>query len=411
MSWIRRYQDAFAAVFALLLVLGVGIFATPTPPSTDSIHYLHIAQSGLVDNPSLAAPFAYRFGAPLIAGAISRIFPVSLMDSFTIVAFIGAWGVVLVAFFLATARQGGALEGFVIQIIVAFSFFTVKFALAVPTMVDVEGLLFLLLAWWALASRRFLLGLVMTCVGMFFKEFLVIPGVLIFLMKFIEYRKTHSTAALQWAVVTVLLVVSSFLAPRLTIPVTAGYGANLRWDFATPNTSGYLENLKFILSGGSIPGKLVNIVFAFSSFWLPVLLLATPSRIKDAWQGLGEFRWLCVVHVLLVAFLALVGGTNIMVFAAYSVPVLVLVLVRLFSAGLPLHESILLVLATALFNRIPWIIGGSASSVDDVVRFYGGWWSIIDQVTLSRTIEMIAFIIFFILVRFIFARVRRPIPH
>lgn len=384
---------------AFLLVVIISLTVTPAPPSTDGAHYIDIAQSGLFGNNLLAAPFAYRFGAPLIAGQISRLLPIGLPGSFSIIAFMSAWGVVFVSYLLTRDAGGSPLIGYVIEAAAAFSFFTVKFALAVPTMVDVEGLLFLLLASWALVSRRFVLALVLTCIGIFFKEFLVIPGALIFFSKIAEYRKSRSTSSLAWAVATLLLVSLFFLLPRITIPVSAGYGANLRWDFPTPSRSAYLENLKFILSGGAIPEKLINIAFSFCSFWLPVLLLARPNRLMTVWRSLEGLRWLCIVHVVLVATMSFVGGTNIMIFAVYTLPILVIVLTKLLTTGIHWAESVGMLIATLVFNRIPWITGGPSSTVEDVTRFYGGWWTLIDRVTFDRTLEMIGFVLLVILVR------------
>lgn len=384
---------------ALLLVVVISITVTPAPPSTDGAHYINIAQSGLFGNSMLAAPFAYRFGAPLIAGQISRLFPISLPGSFSLIAFISAWGVVFVSYLLTLDAGGSPLLGYVTEATAAFSFFTVKFALAVPTMVDVEGLLFLLLASWALVSKRYVLALVLTCVGIFFKEFLVIPGALIFFAKIAEYRKTRSTSSLAWVVATLLLVSLLFLLPRVTIPVSAGYGANLRWDFPTPSRCAYLENLKFILSGGAMPEKLVNIAFSFCSFWLPVLLLATPSRMVAVWRNLEGLRWLCIVHVLLVAAMSFVGGTNIMIFAVYTLPILVIVLAKQLATGIHWAEFAGMLVATLVFNRIPWITGGASSTVDGVTRFYGGWWTLIDRITFDRTLEIIGFVLLFILAR------------
>lgn len=404
MPWIRKHHLLVAALIALLLVAAIGLTTDITPPTSDSLHYMNVAIVGLWDNPGLAAPYAYRFGTPLIARVIHQAVFLSVPEAFQILAFLSAWGVLFVSYVLARSVGGTLSTGFVVIGVIAFSFFNVKFSLAIPTMVDVQGFLLLSVAVWSLVRKRFGVCLFISCAGLFFKEFLLIAGSLIIFEKLKAYRETGETAPLIWVVTTLCLVALCLILPRIAIPVSTGYGANSRWDFASPSHWAYLKHLRYFLSGAPDAGRLINICFALSSYWLPVLLLATPDRLSKAWVNLPALRWLCVLSVGLVVFLALYGGTNIMMFVAYSLPALVIVLVSLLRAGVHRAEVVIMLIVLLLFNRIPFVTGGPTLTVDDIVRFYGGWWSRVDAVTLSRTLEMCGYMILLSTTRLIAGR-------
>ena len=399
MSWIREHHFAAAALTSLLLVALIGLTTGNTPPTSDSLHYLNVAAAGLLQNPGLAAPYAYRFGTPVIVRGIHLVTGLGVPGTFQAVAFLSAWALLCAAYLLARSAGGTLSTGFAAMGVIAFSFFNVKFSLAVPTMVDAQGFLLITLAFWSLLTGRSGLCLLLSCAGLFFKEFLIIPGTLIIFDRLRTYRNRGGTAPLVWAVSTLCLLVLCFIVPRIAIPVVEGYGANFRWNFTTPSHWAYFEHLRYFLAGRPDGWRPVNICFAMASYWLPVLVLATPQRMKHVWVILSPLRSLCILHITLVVILALFGGTNIMIFVAYTLPVLVLVLVTIL--GTPVHpaEIGVMLLVVLVYNRIPGATGGPHSTIDDIVRFYGGWWSRIDMVTLSRTLEMCGYILLLTLLR------------
>lgn len=406
-SWIRDHHLIIVALLSLLLVAVIGLSTGTTPPTHDSFYYLNIAEAGLLDNPGLAAPYAYRFGTPLIVRCIHQVSFLSVPEAFQVVTFLCAWGILVASYVLARYAGGNMSTGFAVIGVIGFSFFNVKFPLAVPTMVDTQGLLLITLALWALLRKRFGLCLFISCAGMFFKEFLLVPGALIIFEKLKTYRQTGTTAPLVWVTLTLCLMLACFIVPRMAIPVVTGYGANFRWDFPTPDHWAYLGNLRYFLSGRPDAGRLINICFALTSYWLPVLLLATPDRVMKAWRSLSTLRSLCLLHVAIVVSLTLFGGTNIMIFVAYSLPALVIVLVFVVGAGVHTAEIVIMLLAVLLYNRIPFPTGGPTSTIDDIVQFYGGWWSRVDTVTLFRTLEMCGYLILLSLFRLVTGRQRR----
>ncbi len=397
--WLADHDAVAGVIVSLLLVGAIDCTTVTTPPSADSVSYVNVAEQGLGNNPNLAAPFAYRFGTPLLARLLSLATPLSVLASFSLLAFLAAWGTTSVSYLLARSAGASMINALAIAGTVAFSLFNVKFALAAPTMVDAQGLLLITVSVWALVARRYGACLLISCIGLFFKEFLLIPGVLLFAGKITEYWRTRSTSPLLWGIATVCLMAVCFVVPRLAIPVSTGYGANLRWNFSAPSHYGYFENLRYFLSGAPTLNRSVNLGFAFVSYWLPVLLLATPGRMKQVWQGLPPIRALCLLHVLLVLFFALFGGTNIMIFVAYTLPVLVLVLAGLLRARIHWAEVVLMLAVLLAFNRIPEIAGGPGLSTEEIAQFYGGWWTRVDSVTLHRTLEMGGYVLMFILLR------------
>ncbi len=399
----RRHAVA-AALIALVPVVVIGLATEPTPPTSDSLSYINLAESGLRDNPTLAAPYAYRFGAPLIVRAIHLACGLSTGGAFHLVASLSAWGLLLASYALARSTGGTLFTGYAAMGVTAFSFFTLKFSIAVPTMVDAEGLLLVTVSFLALLRKEFVLSLFLSCSGIFFKEFLLVPCALLVFMNLREYRETRATPPLLRGTLTLVIAGACFIIPRIAIPVLAGYGANSRWDFPSPSHWAYFEHLRYFLSGRPDAGRIVNICFALSSFWLPVLLLVTPERARRLWHTLAPVRTLCLLDTALVLLLALFGGTNIMIFVAYTLPVMVVVLAALLDTGVRRREVVFMLAIVLLFNRIPFSTGGPSSTIDDVFRFYGGWWSRLDGVTLVRTAEMCAYLILFGVLRMAFGR-------
>ncbi len=409
-AWLREHDIAAGLLASLVFTATIALTTSPIPPSTDSINYVNVAEHGLCGATDLAAPFAYRFGAPLLVHGLLALSPLTVLGAFRLIAFLSAWGITAIAYLLPRATGGSPGQRLVTAAVAACSFFTVKFALAVPTMVDVEGMLLLMLAVWFLIKHQYRPALFTSCIGIFFKEFLLIPAALLVVLHFRDYLRRKATSDLAWAVGSLLLPSACFILPRILIPVSAGYGANLKWNFSGQSHWGYFENLRYFLSGAPTPGRIINLVFSLFSFWLPVLLLATPSRLRTAWGELHELRLPLGLLVVLVLFFALFGGTNIMIFVAYTLPAMVLLLAHFLRTPVHPAELTLMLIVVLIFNRIPWFAGGEGVTADDITQFYGGWWSLVDGVTLSRTIEMAGSMALLSLVRYLLHR-RGSVGH
>ena len=408
MLWIREHHLTLAVLIALGITAAIAATASPVPAGNDSLYYLNVAEHGLLDNPDLVAPFVYRIGTPLLVRMIHQATSLGTADAFLLVAFLSSWGLLVAAYLIARALKSTIPAALAAMSGVALSFVPVKFSFLFPVMVDVEGILLITLAFRALLRRQYRACLVLTCIGLLFKEFLIIPAALLVVVKAREYVRTKQTRPLAWMLVTLSLAFLFFLGPRIAIPVVGGFGVNRRWDFGGPSHWEYLRNLGFFLSGTLDAGRLVNVCFALSCAWLPVMLLATRARAKKVWEGLASLRLICLAHVAAVVLLTLIGGTNIIVFVAYTAPVMVLVLAAFLRTGVHPAETAVMLTALLIFNRIPFLMGGPDASGDGVIRFYGGWWSVVDGVTVARTLEMAGYLLLVWIVRVIIRRGGAP---
>jgi hypothetical protein len=160
----------------------------------------------------------------------------------------------------------------------------------------------------------------------------------------------------------------------------------------------YLRNLRMFLSGPFDLHRDINILFALSSYWLPVLVLVSPSRIRTVREGLADHSLTLIFFMILLLVLTVIGGTNIMIFVTYGVPLLVVVL-ALALRDASMAETVLVIVATFVFNRtwiqLPLMSTDIAASMD----VYGGWDSRINETTLYRTIEMAGYILGALLLR------------
>jgi hypothetical protein len=387
-----------AGALALILVLSIGRLVSTTHPTNDSIHYLEIARHGLWNNPALAAPFAYRPGTPLLVWIMYSTMAVSPETGFGVVAFLASWGLLIATYLLAHSVDGGFLRGLVVMGVVAFSFFHVKFPLAVPTRIDVEAFSLITIATWLLVRNRPASVLLLSCVGLFFKEFLLIPGVLLLIAKVAEYRSTRAAGPLVWLIASISLLFACFTIPRMVIPVSVAYGDNFYWNLSTASHFGYFQNLKYLLPGWPDSGKATNIVFSLCSYWLPVFLLVTPGRVRTAWERLSHLRVAFVCHVVMVLVLSAIGGSNVMIFVAYTGPFMVIFLTLILATDVHPIECAMMLAAICVFNRIPWVADG-VPTAEDLMSFYAGWRSVVDTTTLHRAIEIALYLLAFVAVR------------
>jgi hypothetical protein len=221
-----------------------------------------------------------------------------------------------------------------------------------------------------------------------------------------EYLRTRTTQPLVWLIASTCLLFACFTIPRIAIPVTVGYGDNFCWDLSTASHFGYVQNLRHFLSGWPDSAKLINIVFSLCSYWLPALLLVTPSRMRIVLKRMSHLRQATVAHVVMVLALSAIGGTNIMIFVVYTGPVMAIILTMLLATDLHPSEVVLMLAVVCVFNRIPWVIGGM-STAEDIMSFYAGWGTVADMTTLHRSLEMALYLALFIALRFILDRSSR----
>ncbi len=395
-------QYLYALLVAIALVALVDVCTNETPPKWDALYYVDMAENGLVGNPGLVAPFAYRPGMPWLSGAISGLLGLSIGDGFKVVGWVSALCFLMAVFALAFHFTADYRRALVPMVLLGLTFSHIKFPLFFYTLVDVAAYPLMVLAFWALVTRRFRLCLLVSVVGVLFKEFLVVPLILLLIQLGRDFWRTRSKAALAQLAVALALGACAILVPRFCIPISGTY------QFIDPiNDPATLKNLIFAPLDGR---RIVNIVYAIVGYWLPTLVLVTRSRFKAIWAELKAYDALAMggLYLALVLLLTLYGGTNISVFVSYSVAVQVVVLALLLRHGVSLGEIIYAIVVTLVYNKIWSPIPSPDISFNAYVDFYGGWAPLVSGNTLMRMIECGAFIGMSVLVRGF--TVRLPLP-
>ena len=291
----RRHLVPFLMA-AVVLVLAVDMFTNTTGPVHDANAYVDIAENGLLGNENLVAPFAYRPALPLIVSALSKISSLPVMDSFRIVNRVCAVLVLFMTFVLADAISSRLHHVAIVGVVVALSFHNVKFPLFFYTLVDVGAFWVLLLAFWMLLQRWFGLCLLTCCVGVWFKEFLIVPAVLLMVALAREYRSGRSLYAGALIALGSVMMVASVVLPRVLLSTKASY------QFFDP-----VGDPRGFSMLWSVPLNLkrdINLVLSWLSYWMPSLLLVTVARGRAVWERLEGWRLYLVMYVVLNVALA-----------------------------------------------------------------------------------------------------------
>ena len=294
----------------------------------------------------------------------------------------------LVSIFLF-ARWAGATAPGALSIMAAlgFYYFHVRHPLFFYSLVDIEAFPVMLLAVWALLAGRRGLCLVLACVGLFFKEFLIVPALLVALEAVREWKRSgwDPGARRQWGFALLALGLASacVLAPRLLLPISHSF--QLIDPLNRPESVTQLARKPLDMA------RDLNLAFALLCYWLPTLMLVTRERARSLWQDLGDWRLPTVVHLVLVFALALYGGSNVTTFVAYALPFEVLVLALLLKRRIPAWEVIVVLLAVFAFNKVPNAIpplDGSRAALEAHVDFYTGWSSRVNAATRVRWVQL-----------------------
>ena len=78
----------------------------------------------------------------------------------------------------------------------------------------------MVVAMLAVFERRIVLALIVSCVGLFVREFLAIPLALLIAALLWDFWRTRDRSRLAWAGVVMLVTAACILVPRLVIPIS-----------------------------------------------------------------------------------------------------------------------------------------------------------------------------------------------
>ena len=354
------------------------------PDLSDGHNYLRMAQVPFLAYEGIPAPFAYRPGIPALVYLLTRALPFSAAEIFRILAHLGAVLVLVAAHAIAREAGGGRRSCLVAMSLAALSLFQVRIPLFFYSLIDVEAMAVTMLAMLLLWR-----GSPRACLGV------AIPGLLI----------------KEWAMVAVVVACLELarqsarrraLGPLIVVSIGAAAAAGVvawpRLVVATPYSASFLDRIDSLESLVSYVGnwkRLANTAFVWAGYWLPTLMLLTRSRVRALRDALVGKRLESSVYCVLVLVFALVGGTNLMIFATYSLPIQAVLLARLLDREIAAWEILLVFAAVFVFNNvwapIPELIS-TRQSLFEFVDFYGGWATRVTIKTGYRAIEIALFI-------------------
>ena len=341
----------------------------------DFSHYINMAEAGVLKNPNLVAPYAYRPLPSLIAGWLSRIFRFSTWRSFKLLAYAGASFNALTLFWLLE-KMGFKFKQIVFVLVICnLQFFQLKFLLFDPFRPDHLIFSLINLAYLAILYNSPVVLSLVTSLGLLMREFIVIP-LIAFMVEKIWRRKE----ALGNTLAVGILPLFVFAGLRLLIPVN---GSEMYLE--TTSVNNLTQSILNILTDWK---RLLNILFCLAGFALPLLMLFTHKRWVTAWDLLDEnYRLLIVVHTLVTFALVLIGGTDLGRFIVYLyVPTAMLLASMFASSKINNVEMGLVFIGVLVFNRVLWQV--PTTSLDGYLDFYGGYDSRVNLASGLRAMEV-----------------------
>lgn len=334
----------------------------------DNVRYLRMADRWFSPE-TMTSPFAYRWGTPALAQVLSETFSVSLTFGFRLVAWAGAVAQLVAAFWLVREVFSSAKAGWAGLAVTALSVWNVRFLMFDPYRPDHLAYPIVILASLAALKQRWWLLLALTLLGAPFREFTVVP----LLATLAMLVTTRNWRVLRWLILPALAALAvSVVLPRALITVTEN-------DRQTVTIAAFTDDLTRLLTYGK---RHLNIVLAYLSYFVPVLMLASPARLRTVARRIhGPFRHYLGWYSLLVFALVFMGGTDLNRFLTYLVVPLAIAVGGLATLARPI-ELVVATAATFWFNRLGEPI--PARSVLEYKNFWGAYSGLVNSATLQR---------------------------
>jgi hypothetical protein len=395
----RRFVPLAVVLVAISLVGALSVLTNRMAARWDMWYYRDMAIHGLAGNHHLASPFAFRPVVPLTIYAISHALHTDPEATFHAATHVMAVILLVLAFYWVRSFGGSELAAWCGMLALAPNYIMVRFPLFVGSMVDIYAYVCVLLAFWGVLRKRFYAVLALCAVGLFLKEFLVVPllaqaAVLLW-----------ETPRKRWLSLWVKLGLTGFViafyvvVTRATIPVVESFN---HIDPHHPKT------LLFFITHPLSPKRWFNIVYSFLSLWLPCLLLMTRQRWQAVRGRLAPYGPAICFFLFFQMALLMYGGNNISVFSGYSWPIFLLVMMALVDGGAPGTWELILAFAVLVaFNRIgAHIPTFDEGHWDDSIDFYGGYGNEVRLRSVLRFAEIWAYWGAFNLLRTVTRRVQ-----
>ncbi|MDE3088117.1 MAG: hypothetical protein KGJ80_01870 [Chloroflexota bacterium] len=384
-------EPILALLISMAWVFGIQPFTNKLDTknySWDFKLYIDMAENGIVNNPNLRAPYAYRFVTTEIVRAISSQLQLSTESSFRVVSYFGLITSLFLVYLASRYFGLGFQASLITMATVALSALNIKFLLFDVFRPDLLAYSLMTIAMLCLLEGRLIFALLVSCVGILCREFLLIPALLVV---YAYWRQGQTKwQGLGRAGLACIPIALATLLPRLLIPVQ---GSDLAFD-PVYRLDAILNIVILPLS----PTRDFNILFSFVSYILPSLLLITPDRLRRAMPELKRWSGLLLAYIVIMLLLSMYGGDDFPRFMSFLYfPQIVLLALVFKSSKIPTLEIGLMLLAVALFNRI-WL-PVPMSDIDSYLDFYGGYGFRVTAATFSRVAEMGVYVLIAILLR------------
>jgi hypothetical protein len=364
----RVWEHIGIIALAVCVVMLVRFFdSTPMPPMWDAVYYLDMAAEGITDNTRLVAPFAYRPAAPLILGSIASILQVEPLAVFRFGTFIATTGFILCCYWFARSQAFPVRVSMSIAVALALFYSHVKSPLFHQAVIDIYAYPIFFYAFHLLLQKRFYHCLCIAGIGLFFKEFLLIPILVQAALLIHESKGTAAGRASLMAPLgaTFLTLLLCFVLPRLLIPVTMSH--QTIDPFHNPGTLWRL--ITYPLNSA----RDLNILLIYCAYFLPLLLLLNRERRMMLQHHLADKYHLLLFYITCNILFTMYGGTNIVVFISYLMVAQILLLGTMITrCRIPWWEIILMLAAVSIFNRIWWPTPQPLEGLSAYLEFYGG---------------------------------------
>jgi hypothetical protein len=314
LSWRETLVALAAAVVTVVAVGAVTNRLEPTWYFYDEQAYLKMAVEGLGAVKPVTAPFVYRPGTILLAGAVARVAHVPPARAYAGIAAVALPLFLLCLFALARAYTPSRWRAAIATLLAALSYSAMKRLIFNPIGPDAIGLLLVAVACLLLVQRRYLLLALCTTLGVTCREFVIVPAVAAAIaargtLGLRAPRSLRPLLPLAGGVLAALIV-------RLVIRVDV---SNQHLDPLTPSS----WHRVFLVFDGR---WLVNEVGALATFLWPLLCVpwrAAPGAPAPGASGPGRLPAWAVSYGALLFLVTLFAGTNFVWFVAYFAPLLV----------------------------------------------------------------------------------------
>jgi hypothetical protein len=398
----KALAPAYLAMLVSVLCAVVIDLFTNTPEFKqmpwDTRYYYLLAERGL-DSHDLIAPYVYRYLNPLLAHSLAGFLNISTYLALKTIAYLGAISQLFTIYLLMHYLGFRLRASLAAMLVTAFSMYNLKFLMFDVFRPDHLAYALMTLAVLALLSRHTVWCLVLSVIGLQTREHLVIPSMILAIFSLAEWWRDRTQKIPILRLVMVILATGlAVVLPRLLIPVTEST------QFVDPS-----NNPATIMNLIDMPLDLkrdFNLLFTVVAYFLPLLLLATRSRMKSVWTRLstpvGAMRSFLLIYTGLVFLLTLYGGHDLGRYFTYAFIPQVILIGYLLDERIWIEEIIYMFVAVIIFNRL-WL-PIPIWDFDKYLDFYGGYADRVNLITVLRVVELLAYILGALILRTVLRR-------